>query len=747
MQHRSGRRRAASALLSSALVCACLHTIATAPPAAATTTIHVPADQPTISAALAAAVDGDTIEVAPGTYHEHLDFTGKDVSLVSSGGPDATTIDADSTGIAGRIGPGGRIEGFTIREGKSDFGTGGIVVVGDGPVIRGNHFTGNQSDPGSSAAIHSRDNDLVIDRNRFTANTCGGVGGGNAGAIYVGGQATVTVTNNVFVDNSCGAALNMSLGITGLMAATNNTVVGSYIGLRVNTTYAEEPHVIRNNILVGNTIGLEMSTDPMPVDHNVFWDNGTDWKESPSQIGSDGNVRIDPLFIDQEGRDLRLQGTSPAVDTGNADGAPTVDHLGVARPLDGPDADSDAAVDIGAYERSGTEPPPVPQLDRLDTTWSQDGIAPLQTKYEAALGATGSGRLDVGLYKDGDGQGRFRLWSYDSLGHPSQTFAHGYVLGSFASGGVSFPQEVDPWVTRKVVVGSWNSSSLARMGVARFLSTGAYDTSLSADGRALYKVFALEHDYIEPFRAQVLSGGKIGVAVAAFDYNSKGQLVYVGQAVVRLNANGSLDTTLSSDGVLPIAKDVGDVHFLADGRMYMDRQVGTSHEVRKFRANGSYDTTFSGDGRALAPCGTHIGAFLQADPQGRPVMMCVRKVGGLVDLRLIRFTTTGVLDPAYSGNGMASLILTGGSDQNWSLLIDPLGRAWGAAPRKDDPTKVLVHSLDTSGNPNAAFSGDGLATFRWSTKPELVGLTVSGNRLFISGFRAPSTLDIAALAI
>jgi len=747
LQHRSGRRRAASALLSSVLVCACLHTIATAPPAAAATTIHVPANQPTISAALAAAVDGDTIEVAPGTYHEHLDFTGKDVSLVSSGGAHATTIDADSTGIAARIGPGGRIEGFTVREGKSDSGTGGIVVVGDGPVIRANHFTANQSDPGSSAAIHSRDNDLVVDRNRFSANTCGGVGGGNAGAVYVGGQATVTVTNNVFVDNSCGSALNMSLGITGLMAATNNTVVGSYIGLRVNTTYAEEPHVIRNNILVGNTIGLEMSTDPIPVDHNVFWDNGTDWKESPSQIGSDGNVRIDPLFIDQEGRDLRLQGPSPAVDTGNADGAPILDHLGVARPLDGPDADSDAAVDIGAYERSGTEPPPVPQLDRLDTTWSQDGIAPLQTKYEAALGATGGGRLDVGLYKDSDGQGRFRIWSYDSMGHPNREFGLGYAIGYFAGGGVSFPHEVDPWASRKLVVGSWNSASTARMGVARILSDGEPDGSFSGDGRATYKVFALEHDYLEPFRAQVLSGGKIGIAVAAFDDNSKGQLVYVGQALVRLNAVGGLDRTFSGDGVLPIAKDVGDVSFLPDGRVYMDRQVGTSHEVRKFRADGTYDTSFSGDGRALAPCGTHVGALLQADPQGRPVLMCVRRAWGVTDLRLVRFTTSGALDPTYSGNGMASMVLFDAAYDNLSLFIDPLGRAWGAAPKDVDRTKVLVYSLDTSGNPNYAFSNDGVATFRWSTKPQLVGLAVSGDRLFVAGFRAPSYLDIAALAI
>ena len=341
-----------------------------------------------------------------------------------------------------------------------------------------------------------------------------------------------------------------------------------------------------------------------------------------------------------------------------------------------------------------------------------------------------------------------RIWQLTSAGQPDPAFGTGgYVLRAFSpSPGVSFAGEVDPYGTKRVVVGSWNGAT-ARIGVARLTSTGAYDTAFSGDGRATYKVFALEHDYLEPFRAQVLAGGKIATAVAAFDFNANGALVYVGQAVLRLNANGTPDTTFSGDGVLPIAKDVGDVTFLADGRSYMDRQVGTSHEVRKFRANGTYDTTFSGDGKALAPCGTHVGAFLQVDPQGRPVMMCIRNVADTVDLRMVRFTTSGVLDPSYSGNGLASLVLTGGTDENWSLFIDTLGRAWGAAEDADDPTRVLIRSLGADGEPNSAFSGDGLSAVRLPTQPELAGMTVSGNRLFLAGFEAPSTLKLIGVTL
>jgi len=47
-------------------------------------TIHVPADYGTIQEAIDAAVGGDTVLVAPGTYVENIDFLGKAITLKSS---------------------------------------------------------------------------------------------------------------------------------------------------------------------------------------------------------------------------------------------------------------------------------------------------------------------------------------------------------------------------------------------------------------------------------------------------------------------------------------------------------------------------------------------------------------------------------------------------------------------------------------------------------------------------------------
>ena len=57
-------------------------------------TFHIPADYPTIQAAIDAAsfVTNDTIVVSPGTYHESVNFNGKSIRLISLNGPATTSI-------------------------------------------------------------------------------------------------------------------------------------------------------------------------------------------------------------------------------------------------------------------------------------------------------------------------------------------------------------------------------------------------------------------------------------------------------------------------------------------------------------------------------------------------------------------------------------------------------------------------------------------------------------------------------
>src|SRR5580658_9143730 len=90
---------------------------------ASASTINVPAQQPTIQAGINAAVNGDTVLVAPGTYFENINFNGKAITVTSSGGPAATIIDGSRnlspvTTFSPNETSNAVISGFTLQNGS-----------------------------------------------------------------------------------------------------------------------------------------------------------------------------------------------------------------------------------------------------------------------------------------------------------------------------------------------------------------------------------------------------------------------------------------------------------------------------------------------------------------------------------------------------------------------------------------------------------------------------------------------------
>lgn len=161
-------------------------------------------------------------------------------------------------------------------------------------------------------------------------------------------QGDFIIEDSLFVDN----------GTYGCVAGTSSTGNNSF-SIRRNT-------VANNGQHYGMLIGSSTSSLAYEVSHNICWGNGngsvSDFDLSVSAvgfaydniigtsslIGSNGNVSVDPLFIDAAQGDYRLSANSPAVDA-ISDPPSGSDVYGVPRLIDG-NLDSVIRSDIGAIE-------------------------------------------------------------------------------------------------------------------------------------------------------------------------------------------------------------------------------------------------------------------------------------------------------------------------------------------------------------------------------------------------------------
>jgi hypothetical protein len=226
-------------------------------------TIRVPAQQPTIQAAIDAARNGDQVLVAPGTYFENINFEGKAIRVAAPSGRKVTIIDGGNAGSVVTFDSGegldSVLEGFTIQHGNAivEGEGGGIYINGASPTVTGNIVTNNTAENGgggiavafSSALVK----DNVVTNNSQTPGYSGGIGGGG---IEVGGAGAAQIIGNTIQNNSWVTANGggMTLFAAGSANLQNNIISG-------NTAYSE-----------GGGIWIVNGTDAVMV-QNLFYGN------------------------------------------------------------------------------------------------------------------------------------------------------------------------------------------------------------------------------------------------------------------------------------------------------------------------------------------------------------------------------------------------------------------------------------------------------------------------------------------
>jgi uncharacterized delta-60 repeat protein len=387
----------------------------------------------------------------------------------------------------------------------------------------------------------------------------------------------------------------------------------------------------------------------------------------------------------------------------------------------------------------------------LDSTWSGDGIAGLTgNKYSVAMSPQTSGRLYVASLNEGDA-GAFRLTRYEANGSLATSFGggDGVIKRRFGNttSAVSFPYDIARTGDKFVIVGDHYDGIRERVGVMRVTTSGGYDNTFSGDGRVMYRIFPREHDLLQPVKMQVLNGGKIAIALAAWDLNGANEFVFAEQAFVRLNANGTLDTSFSGDGIAVVSNTTTNVTWMPDGSAYATRSLPAgspgNQEIRKLTPAATLDTTFSGDGRLAVSCPDAFGVGLQVNTAGQPGLGCSDSFGE--DLLMKRYTVEGQPDLTYSDDGEALLGVVGADLGHGFMFVAPTsGEVWVAFRSASDHSVLDIYSLDASGNPNAAWGG-GVSHTDLSFTVNVNRMALGGGRVWVALQKSATVTALLAL--
>ena len=186
-----------------------------------------------IQAAINAAHAGDTITIAPGTYHENLSVgatTATPLSLVGHG----ATVDGGGTGSVLSVAAGHvvNVVGLTLTNGSAPSG-GGVSSAGNvtltNVVVTGNHATGDLFSQGTGfgGGIFNDAGTLTLNNSQVTGNSAqrgAGIATGSPAAV---GSATLNnsrVSNNT-ASAAAGGVLNCGALTLNNSSISNNTAL------------------------------------------------------------------------------------------------------------------------------------------------------------------------------------------------------------------------------------------------------------------------------------------------------------------------------------------------------------------------------------------------------------------------------------------------------------------------------------------------------------------------------------------
>lgn len=363
------------------------------------------------------------------------------------------------------------------------------------------------------------------------------------------------------------------------------------------------------------------------------------------------------------------------------------------------------------------------QSGSLDITFDTDGIvttsvSPYSPKTDKgnAIAIQSDGKILVAGYSYLTNNNDFTVIRYNTDGSLDNTFdTDGKVSTTFGIGTNDQATCIAIQSDGKILVGGYsNQGGNYDFAVVRYNTNGSLDLTFDTDGKVTTSI-GTNHDYANAIAIQ--SDSKI---IVVGDY-------YVGIsnddiAVVRYNANGSLDPLFDGDGKVTTIMSSGidgakSVVLQNDSKILVGgfATVGsnTDFAVLRYNSDGSLDVSFDTDGMVINPIGTgkDEGSALALQSDGKIILVGKSIVGANENFAVARYNTNGSLDVTFDTDGKVTTAFGTGDDNANALALQTDGKIIVAGNTDNGSNNdFAVACYNSNGSLDVSFDTDGKVT-------------------------------------
>ncbi|PKK88115.1 MAG: hypothetical protein CVV64_20220, partial [Candidatus Wallbacteria bacterium HGW-Wallbacteria-1] len=293
-----------------------------------------------------------------------------------------------------------------------------------------------------------------------------------------------------------------------------------------------------------------------------------------------------------------------------------------------------------------------------------------------------------------------------------------------------------------VAIGTAYTATNPDVAMVRYNTDGSIDTTFGTDGVARFSIGTTDYGYAGALQPD----GKI--LVAGSSYDSVGNRFQF--AVARLETDGTLDSTFGTSGMFThsFSADHSYAHDMAlqsDGRILVagTATIGGLDQAAAIRLNtdGTLDTTFAGDGSAAFGIGVNWTEIHATAVQGDGKILLAGEAEDDSDseVAIARLNADGTLDSSFGTDGIVMTTITSANDHAFAISLQNDGKilVTGKAEAESGDELLLVR-YNSDGTLDATFGTNGKVLVP-PTVDGVSGMALAlqgGGRILVGGYES-----------